>query len=236
MALSVVKTGLGSKRWICLFLLCGCFVSASGFAQQEDKRAKEALRRLQIQQREFNEQKAVLEQAKTKAEKDSADKDKELKRLQARLKKLEAGTKESEVDLKLAGEELKLARAEVAALGVRLALERERADKSGDDYRQSLGLIAKMEADAKVLDARVLDQREIVGRQARMIQACEDKNMELARIGGELLQRYRDKGLMDALKQAEPFTQIERVRMENLWQEYRDKLDSQKMDKPVLAR
>ncbi len=232
---TVVKT-IGPKQGVCLLLLCGLFFSATAFSQQDDKRAKEALRRLQLQQREFNDQKAALEQAKAKAEKESADKDKELKRLQARLKKLEAGSKDSQADLVLANEELKLARAEVAALGVRLALERERADKSGDDYRQSREAIAKKEAEAKVLDARVLDQREIVGRQARMIQACDDKNMELARIGGELLQRYRDKGLMDALKQAEPFTQIERVRMENLWQEYRDKLDAQKMDRPVLAR
>jgi chromosome segregation ATPase len=213
------------------------FVSLSCHAQQQDdKRAKEALRRLQLQQKEFNDQKAVLEQARVKAEKDLADKDKELKRLQARLKKLEAGNKDTEADLKLAAESLQLAKAESEALGVKLALERERADKSGDELRRSREALAQTEAERKILDARTGEQREIVGRQARLIQSCEEKNMELVRIGGDLLQRYRDKGFVDALKQNEPFTQIERVRMENLWQEYRDKLDAQKLDKPVLAR
>jgi hypothetical protein len=221
---------------VCLLLAAGFAVSPALAQEQEDKRAKEALRRLQLQQRDFNEQKAALEQAKAKAEKDLADKDKELKRLQARLKKLEAGNKDAESDLKLAGEQLKQARAESADLGVKLALERERADKSGDDFRQSQAALEKTEAERRTLDARTLEQREIVGRQARLIQACEEKNAELARIGGDLLQRYRDKGFVDALKQNEPFTQIERVRMENLWQDYRDKLDAQKVDKPVLAR
>ncbi len=225
------------KGGAALLLLCMGFVSLSCHAQQQDdKRAKEALRRLQLQQKEFNDQKAVLEQARVKAEKDLADKDKELKRLQARLKKLEAGNKDTEADLKLAAESLQLAKAESEALGVKLALERERADKSGDELRRSREALAQTEAERKILDARTGEQREIVGRQARLIQSCEEKNMELVRIGGDLLQRYRDKGFVDALKQNEPFTQIERVRMENLWQEYRDKLDAQKLDKPVLAR
>ncbi len=218
------------------FLVAICAMARPAMAQQEDKRAKEALRRLQIQQREFGEQKAELEQARAKAEKESADKNKEIKRLQARLKKVETGSKQSEGELKRNNEELEQKKAELAALGIRLAQERERADKSGDDYRQSLGTIGKKEAEAKVLDAKTAEQREIVARQARMIQSCGDKNAELVRLGGELLQRYRDKGLMDALKQAEPFTQNERVKMENLRQEYRDKLDAQKMAKPVVAQ
>ena len=50
------------------------------------------------------------------------------------------------------------------------------------------------------------------------------------------MQRYRNKSVMDALKQAEPFTQLEKVKMENLLQEYSEKMDAKKIDKPVLAQ
>jgi septal ring factor EnvC (AmiA/AmiB activator) len=213
-----------------------CLIASPALGQQEDNRAKEALRRLQAQQREFNEQKAVLEQAKAKAEKDSADKDKEIKQLQARLKKVETGSNQSASELTHIRAELERTRTELAALGVRHAQERERADKLSDEYRQSVATIGNKDAEEKRLSAMVTDQREIVGRQAGIIQACEDKNAQLARLGGELLRRYRDKGLLDALKQAEPFTQIERVKMENLWQEYRDRIDAGKLDRPVIAQ
>ena len=61
------------------------------------------------------------------------------------------------------------------------------------------------------------------------IQVCEKKNAELYRISTEMMDKYRDKGVFSALMQEEPFTQIEKVKMENLLQEYRDKADAAKI-------
>lgn len=61
------------------------------------------------------------------------------------------------------------------------------------------------------------------------IQVCEKKNAELYRISTEMMDKYRDKGVFSALMQDEPFTQIEKVKMENLLQEYRDKADAAKI-------
>lgn len=53
---------------------------------------------------------------------------------------------------------------------------------------------------------------------------CAGKNAQLVKISSELLDRYRDKGLWDLFRRAEPITQISRVRFEALQQEYRDKI------------
>ena len=61
------------------------------------------------------------------------------------------------------------------------------------------------------------------------IQVCEKKNSELYLISAKLLDKYQAKGVLDAIRQAEPFTQLEKVRVENLLQEYRDKSDANRI-------
>jgi len=61
------------------------------------------------------------------------------------------------------------------------------------------------------------------------IRVCEQKNSELYSISVKLLDKYQAKGVLDAIRQAEPFTQLEKVRVENLMQEYRDKSDANRI-------
>jgi len=75
------------------------------------------------------------------------------------------------------------------------------------------------------------DQKHYEGE----IQTCMKKNAELYQISVELMDRYRSKGVVDALLQAEPFTQLEKVRINNLLQEYRDKSDADKIS-PVAGQ
>lgn len=58
---------------------------------------------------------------------------------------------------------------------------------------------------------------------------CETKNTALYRYGLELSRRYADKGVWAALRQAEPFTRIEQVEIENILEEYREKLDDNRV-------
>jgi chromosome segregation ATPase len=57
-------------------------------------------------------------------------------------------------------------------------------------------------------------------------QVCEKKNTELYALNSTLMDKYQKKGIIEALRQAEPFTQLEKVKMEILIQEYRDKSDA----------
>ncbi|MEO8006258.1 MAG: hypothetical protein ABI771_15190 [Betaproteobacteria bacterium] len=204
--------------------------------QQEDKRAKEALRRLQLQQREFNEQKSKLEQDKADLEKNLAEKDKQGKSLQSRIKKAEASAKQSEGELKEKDTEISALRAELEATNLKFVEARERGDRLADSYKVSLETIKTRDEEKEIANSRMNVQREILARQVQLIQTCEEKNTALYKVGTDLLGRYRNKGVVDALKQAEPFTQIERVKMENLWQEYHDKLDAAKVDRPIVLR
>jgi hypothetical protein len=45
----------------------------------------------------------------------------------------------------------------------------------------------------------------------------------------QLLERYEKKGCMSSLLEQEPFTQIKRVELENLVEDYRDRLDAAKI-------
>jgi chromosome segregation ATPase len=225
----------------CVFALA--LVTAAGswtaWAQQDDRRAREVARRMQQMQQsqqQLTQEKTQLEQEKAKLEKENADKDKQIKQLLAKLKRIEAGTKQSEEDAKQKSAEVDHLKADLATMSLRFVEQREKADKLADNLNASVESIKIREAETATLNVQTREQREIVGRQSRLIQACEEKNIALYQLGTELLQRYRNKGVMDALKQAEPFTQLEKVKMENLMLEYSEKMDAKKIDKPVLAQ
>ena len=218
------------------FALMTAVGSWNASAQQDDRRAREAARRMQQMQQQLTQEKAQLEQDKAKLEKENADKEKQMKQLLAKLKRTEAGTKQSEADVRQKSAEADRLKAELEAMSLKFVEQREKADKLADSYKASVETIKQRDAEKETLNVRVLEQREIIGRQSRLVQACEEKNLALYQLGTDLMQRYRNKSVMDALKQAEPFTQLEKVKMENLLQEYSEKMDAKKIDKPVLAQ
>jgi len=65
----------------------------------------------------------------------------------------------------------------------------------------------------------------------RKVEDRERKNLELWRLGNEILTRYEKFGLGDALAAREPFTGVSRVKLENLVQDYKDKIDDQRVKK-----
>lgn len=80
---------------------------------------------------------------------------------------------------------------------------------------------------------QLLDQtriRETVARDLAAHQTalatCRKHNGELAGVVDQLLHAYEDKGVFTIIGQHEPFTGIGQVRLENLLETYRDKLDA----------
>jgi len=80
---------------------------------------------------------------------------------------------------------------------------------------------AKLEADGKRCTAAL-------AQQTKLTDTCATRNARLYEIGGEILERYENKGVFSSLLAAEPFTGLKRVELENLVEDYRDKLDAQK--------
>jgi len=61
---------------------------------------------------------------------------------------------------------------------------------------------------------------------------CVANNARLCALGDELIKKYQNKGVMGALLEKEPITQIKKVELEKIAQEYRDKIDQQKIEAP----
>lgn len=80
---------------------------------------------------------------------------------------------------------------------------------------------AKLEEQTIVLNRRVADQ--------------QTKNAGMFRVANEILARYEKFGLGEALTAREPFTGITRVKLQSLFEEYRDQLADQRI-KPEAGK
>jgi len=64
-----------------------------------------------------------------------------------------------------------------------------------------------------------------LGLQTQNFELCYENNKKLFDVNSELLGQYKSKGAWDAVVQREPFTQLKRVEIENLIQEYQYKIE-----------
>ena len=87
-----------------------------------------------------------------------------------------------------------------------------------ENFQETTHNLLKVETEKKQL-------QETIGEQAQFIITCEDKNAKMVQINRELLGHYERKGPLDAMLQREPLTQLKRVEVENIAQEYQDKID-----------
>ena len=67
------------------------------------------------------------------------------------------------------------------------------------------------------------------------LQSCETKNIKMFEAAKEVLKSYENRGLMDTLLKSEPIFQFKSVEMENIIQEYEDKLIKQKYQHKELT-
>ncbi|WP_447725165.1 hypothetical protein [Sphingomonas koreensis] len=67
-----------------------------------------------------------------------------------------------------------------------------------------------------------------------LIELGRTRNAELLKLGREILDRYGRKDLLDLVGGSEPFVQSSRVRLENLIQDYEDKLRAARFTKDSL--
>lgn len=105
--------------------------------------------------------------------------------------------------------------------------------KSRDSYAtlnenllQATQNLHKLESEKNLLQETVVDQ-------AQLIESCVDKNVRMVQINHELLVQYERKGFLDAILQREPLTQLKRVEIENIAQEYQDKIDQLEFKKKM---
>ena len=96
-------------------------------------------------------------------------------------------------------------------------LNKAEADRAALDQKQKQTM-ATLQNTEKAL--RNLDQK---------YDQCAEHNAKLYTIASEVIKKYENKGVMGALIEKEPFTQVKKVEMEKMVQDYKDKIDQQKM-------
>lgn len=194
--------------------------AAFGHAAADDQpsptetRLREALRNTMLQERDAQNQIVTLQAAQAQSTKDNADLKAQVDKLTgqlAALAKQSAGDKAA-ADITIAGQ-----RSQIADLNVQLQKFSDAIVAWKKDDAEKTALAANKEAARAQLAGQVITLQ-------RLVDDRESKNMELFKTGNEILTRYERFGLGDALAAKEPFVGITRVKLQELVQDYRDKL------------
>lgn len=195
------------KRKLILVIIIPALLFA-GNANADDARTRETLRNLTIRLRsaETERNNLLSEKAQFEQEKKTLTEKGDALIKQATIDKETIAT----LTTKTADQEAALAQA------------KEALQKWKSGYEQVAAAEQKEKADRDKLVAEVvLLKRKLADREA--------KNRELYKLSNEILARYEKFGLGDALAAREPFTGITRVKLENLVQDYSDKIADQRI-------
>ncbi|MFZ3375435.1 MAG: hypothetical protein WA183_07765 [Chthoniobacterales bacterium] len=185
-----------------------CLLFAGNARAADDARLKETLRNLTLRLRSAETERNNLLSEKAQFEQ-------EKKTLTA---KVDALTKQAAADK----EQFDTLTSKAGNQEKELLETKESLGKWKTAYEQLVAAAQKSEA------ARVkLAGESIVLK--RKLEDRERKNAELFKLGNEILTRYEKFGLGDALAAREPFTGLARVKLENLVQDYQDKIADQKV-------
>lgn len=186
-------------------MLLACFLWTDALAASDKNkdaaRERQAVRRVQQQLNETQQQKLALEQEKKTLEEELKKNHVEVE--SQKQSAVRAATRASQYEKDIA------------------AMNKEKTDllaQLGEAGKQN----RKLEHDLKQTMAALIKQTE-------QRELCETKNGEIYRIGIELVGWYNRKGALNAILEAEPFTRMKSIEMENLLEDYRDKLESQRL-------
>ena len=172
---------------------------------------------MQMQMKQVQDEKAVVEQEK-------AALGKELETLKKKTGEIEssvARANRSKAAAEKEAEALKQGKVELNEKIMQLEKQFSENQLSLRDTRQSL--------QQETTQKQRLEQS--LGVRDKELGSCETKNKKLYQYQVELINRAQNRGSLDALLEREPLTQLKRVEIENLLEEYRDKIDSEQIVK-----
>jgi chromosome segregation ATPase len=188
-------------------------------AQQSVSREQDLIRRLRAQAQQLQQALSAEQQARQSA---AAE-------LQAARDSLDGEVSRLNAQAQAAARRAGAAQQRIEQLEREAAAQREQMSRELAQTRERLGrseeTLAQVQAE---LQARTRELESTQGRADKLsgrLGQCEQDNVALYRTGIEVLDHYRNRTLDERLGQAEPFSQIGRVRMENLVEAYRDRME-----------
>ena len=198
-----------------------CMAIMTPHADASDKKAsreREALRRAQQQLSQVQGDLAAAEQEKATLAADLEKAQASSKAEAGKVASLQHGLGNSKQQLAAVTGELAQVKDTLAATAQQLSETRRTLAETTQTLRQT-------EAEKRQLESLKV-------RHEGDIASCERKNVALYAIGRSLMDRFEHKTCGESLAEREPFAGLKKVETENLLEEYRDKLDDQKLIKP----
>ena len=187
------------RRILISVLLSFCILpTAANSVSAENDNSKNALAKAQYMLRQISTEKASLEQQVTK-------------------QKVEIDNLAKEVSLLKKESKSKLEVANSTQLEALTTLK-------GDRQKVQAKLEIESEKNTELTTANEKLKLQ-VAKQTNNFDVCYNNNKKLYDINKEILGKYEDKGFWAALSQKEPFTAIEKVKIENLVQDYQYEID-----------
>lgn len=201
-------------------LMIGCLallIASPLHAENKKDPNKQELRRMQMQVKQVQDEKVALEQEKAALGKELET----LKKKTGEIESTVARANRSKAAAEKEAEALKQVKIELSEKIAALEKQFSESQQGLRDTRQSL----QQETSQK----QRLEQN--LGTRDKELSVCETKNKKLYQYQVELINRAQNRGSLDALLEMEPLTQMKRVEIENLLEEYRDKIDNEQIVK-----
>lgn len=193
-------------RTFCLAIALAVSSTLTGARADSDAdRLREALRGAITQQRVLEDQRAALQAKLTEAESERAGLKEQIGVAKAEVKQI-----------------AKQHRDAVEEFNRRLAERDEALEKWKAAYEEAANVARAKDAERAKFEAQAASFKA-------GLKVCKTKNTELAKIGRELLQHYESANFADLAVASEPLTGVRRVEIQNLLQDYSDKILDQKV-------
>lgn len=195
-------------------------------AEKKDKAAKRIAQMKQQMEAEKAQLQAQFEQDKAALEGKVQASEKEASEIKGGL----AASKRKNAALTAELETLRKEKAEQEAMHETELREKQAAlDKTTQDLAALRDQHQIALRDLKANDAQRKELSKSLVQRDQSLATCNEKNARLHDFGLQLVKVYDKPSTYEAVLRTEPFTQIKRVELENILQDYRDKLDEQRV-------
>ncbi|MEI9923199.1 MAG: hypothetical protein WDN50_06350 [Bradyrhizobium sp.] len=193
------------QRILCAVFAFTALFPAFAYGETETDRLREALRSATGQMRALEDQRTALQARISEADRERAN-------LKLQVDAQKARAAQAEKDYRQAVEDF----------NARLEERNQTIEKWKDAYAEAASVArtkdaerAKFESESKTYMASS--------------KACTAKNIQLAKVGRELMARYEGVTIGDLMAAKEPVLALRRVEIQNLLQDYKDKIIEQKV-------
>lgn len=206
------------KRFFTLLLLTFALPVLAQDISPAEQRLRDTLRNTMLQLRTEQTERSNLQADKIQNEA-------KIKQLEAEVeglnKKVVTLTKEAAAEQEITKKKLDTLQAKTESQEQQIEQLKQALEKWKEGYGEAVKIAKEREAlRAKAASKAVIAERKLAER--------ERQNLELYETGSEVLERLQNFGLGTALTAREPFVGVTRVKLQNLVQDYGDRLEDSK--------